>query len=223
MRARVDELVKTDPESLKPKQTQESKRATRKAKLQEETVPNDEEPEVESEWSKNFKPDPNLVAFNDQVLAGAYDGRLWEKQIREINDIMTRTQTLPDLFNSCLELSQSFHNETTLKMVLNMIVQMFDDPIKRFLDTKINVRQMKDMITTLIAEVNKLGMFDIADVDRCVEGEVLDAIRQKYAEGCKRVKKEAERLRDKIQAAHAASKNASVLNATESNEQTEEY
>jgi len=48
-------------------------------------------------------------------------------------------------------------------------------------------------------------MFDLADIDRCETDQQLDALRAKYAEGCRKIVEEAKRVQKELQGTSATS------------------
>lgn len=135
--------------------------------------------------------------FNADVLSGVYDGKRYRNDITEIQEIITKMEKLPKLYNDAYEMVQSLEQEGTLNLMVGVLVESVKKAEHAFRNDELDLKQVQKVITALQARLS---------VDIPKEGdkhELLAHLKDTFFEKASEVIADAEAIRKRLLTKHA--------------------
>jgi hypothetical protein len=141
--------------------------------------------------------------FQDRVLSGEFDGRRWQRNVAEIQDITTRLERFPVLYNDCYDLLGALEQES----LLNMLIGMLCDTVKR-VKAKLQRNDAPDFseVIRIVSDMVAKHFPDIADIGQGDKRELNEYLKDRLIADCDAYVEEAGRIRNKLMGKHGMTK-----------------
>ena len=143
-------------------------------------------------------PQPNKAAksaqdFNDKVLSDVYDGTRYRKNLMKIQEIITKMEQLPLLYNDAYEMVQTREQQTTLNIAIGALIEVVKKVETTIREDDTDFEQVRQALQTLQAD-----KFQIEPHSEDDKREVLETIKYKFFEQADAYIKQAEAVRKKL-------------------------
>jgi hypothetical protein len=137
----------------------------------------------------------SLVAkeFNDDVLSGVYNGARYRKNISKIQEILTKMEELPGLYNDTYEMVKSLEEVMTLHALIGTLVNDVKQAEEQIRQDDIDVTKIKQILVSLQAD-----HFNIEPVSAPDKKMVLSVLIEKFFDDADAYVKGAEVIRKKL-------------------------
>ena len=146
---------------------------------------------------------PQGDGFRERMLSGEFDGKKWQRNIAEIQSIISSIERLPHLYHECFELNQRLEQEALLNTLVGVLIDTVKNVKSRVQrDEKTDFTEVKKIVTDIVVDnfpdiENDFGVGDNREMNEHLKG--------KFIGECGEAVKAAERIRSKLMGKHSPS------------------
>ena len=130
--------------------------------------------------------------FNQMVLGGVFDGKMWRKQIKFAQETLDSMERMPGCMYALFDLVGTVQNEMNLGAILRMVSKEAKEAEAHLKESELSLERMTEIIKKLVDWINNLHHFDFKELGRCNEGMAFDVLKKRYLDDCAKIAAEAD-------------------------------
>jgi hypothetical protein len=144
-----------------------------------------------------------LTEFQSRVLSGEFNGKLWKRNIGEIQDTISRLGKLPDLFCDCTYLLKHLDDERTLAFcvsALSAAIKKVEERLQR--DDQPDLSEVRKVLESLMLDKFQIPDEIENDFGAADKRKLLEDLKNKLLTDCRECAKAAEKIGKELVSKH---------------------